>query len=288
MITFNCEYCNYTTNNKSNYNKHLKTTSHINNVKNDNSKTSTNINVNYNTTKLIKNDDKFNNTKIQNKVEKYKCPKCNKILSSAPSLSRHKNKFCSSKNEFQNNDEFKKQLSDIQTLLKIKEIKYENKLKLKELETENKLKMQELDTENKLKIEKLEAKVKLLKTYINSGKSNNINNNVNITVIKYAKENYPDAPALTKMDDYACLENGEDEMVDAIINHQKNNNIHKYLGDFIIKYYKKDNQSDQSLWNTDVSRLSYIIKELVSNEKSVWTKDKEGVKTKKYIIDPST
>lgn len=250
-MVFTCIQCNYKTDNKSNYNKHLKTKLHS-------TKQVTNVNIN-NGNNYISNV--ILNKNIKQKPVEYICSNCNKILASAPSLSRHKSKFCNIKPKDQIIDDLKIQI----------------------LEMKNEMKIKEIETEKNLKIKELETQVKLLNTYI---KSNNMKQNVNITVIKYAQENYPDAPILAKMDDYSCLEDDERKIVKALINHHTNGQLHKYLGDFIIKYYKKEKHEDQSVWNTDVSRLSYIIKEIESTKKSIWTKDKEGIKTKQYIIEP--
>lgn len=245
-MSYFCEKCKYKTDDKSNYNKHLKSKHHI--------------------TKLLDITTKEIDNSVGSFVNvKYECPNCHKTYSSASSLSRHKNKFCKgNKKEMskKTNQIIKKQITN-----KDDEVIHITKSQL----------------EDKLRIKELEAQVSLLNKYINSDK---IAKNVNITVIKYAQENYPDAPPLSKIDDYSCLEDDESELLESIIKKQKDNLLHKYLGDFIVKYYKKDNQSEQSLWNTDVSRLSYVIKELMINNKSVWTKDKEGIKTKEYIIKP--
>lgn len=226
-MSYICDKCEYSTYNKSNYNKHLK--SKIHSINTVNKSTNTNVNIT---------------------SKRHLCPNCHKTYSSAPSLSRHKNKFCN-KQKLESND----------NVIILTQSQLDDKLRIKELETEN----------------------KLLNKYINSDK---INKNVNITVIKYAQENYPNAPVLSKMNDYSSLENNETELLGSLIKYHKDNQLHKYLGDFIIKYYKKENHKDQSLWNTDVSRLSYVIKELIANEKSGWTKDKEGLKTKECIIEP--
>ena len=58
------------------------------------------------------------------------------------------------------------------------------------------------------------------------------------------------------------------------------------MGDFIIKVYKKEKPSEQSIWNTDSSRLTYIIKDLINKKSSKWKIDKKGIKTKKFLIKP--
>jgi len=67
---------------------------------------------------------------------------------------------------------------------------------------------------------------------------------------------------------------------------QKHKTVGKYLGDFIVKLYKKDDPKAQSIWNTDDNRLTYIIRELLHNNSSNWVVDKKGLKTKEYLINP--
>ncbi len=67
-------------------------------------------------------------------------------------------------------------------------------------------------------------------------------------------------------------------------NHKK---LNKFIGNYIITAYKKENPEKQSLWNTDSSRLTFVIKELITNKSSKWKVDKKGVKTKKYLINPT-
>ena len=75
-------------------------------------------------------------------------------------------------------------------------------------------------------------------------------------------------------------------LIASLVYNFNNNCLHKYLGDFIVKYYKKNDPAQQSLWNSDVSRLTYIIKELLVSKESIWNHDYKGVQTKNYIVNP--
>ena len=81
-------------------------------------------------------------------------------------------------------------------------------------------------------------------------------------------------------------DDNDDDFISTLSYNYNNNALHKYIGDFIIKYYKKDNPSQQSMWTSDMSRLTYVIKELLSTNESIWNRDYKGIKTKKYVIDP--
>jgi hypothetical protein len=67
--------------------------------------------------------------------------------------------------------------------------------------------------------------------------------------------------------------------------YDKEKKLIPYLGDIIIKYYKKENPKDQSIWNSDTTRLNYLIRELIDTELT-WTCDKAGLKVNEFIIIP--
>lgn len=239
-----CDECDYGTNNKSNFNRHLKT---------------------------IHEPAK----------ELLSCEKCNQVFSHQSSLSRHENYRCHTiRSEL---DIIKAQFTEYQIAIKAKEMELENKyLKEKNNDLSNEV------TELKSIIETKKDKV------------------YNISVKNYVQQNYPDAPPLIALKEYEPLlyeynedseesedneeidvnKNNVDDLASNLIYNFNNSCLDKYLGEFIVKYYKKDDPSKQSLWSSDTSRLTYIIKELLSNNKTIWSHDHKGIKVKEYIINP--
>lgn len=233
MTEFKCDMCDYITADKSNYNKHIKSLKHLQNIET-----------------IVQNPD-------DNIVM---CEKCGKKFLYMSGYYKHKNGNCAVANNL---------------------IAEENiKLKL-ELEM-----CKQLNTE--------------LKSYITATKEQST---YKISVKNYVQQNYPDAPALEAIEDYTMLRydennrNDEDdnddnqddedyELINMITYNYNHSCLHKYLGNFIIKYYKKEDPSEQSLWSSDISRLTYIIKELLYNKKSIWNHDYKGTKTKDYVINP--
>ena len=129
----------------------------------------------------------------------------------------------------------------------------------------------------------------LLKEILNNNvilSSNQTINNYNVSIKNYVQSNYPNAPALIAPADYAKLKYKNQDLDDALLYHHENKSLHKFLGDFIVNYYKKDKPEDQSVWASDVSRLTYVIKESLAEKKSIWNSDPKGLKTKKMIIQP--
>ena len=72
------------------------------------------------------------------------------------------------------------------------------------------------------------------------------------------------------------------KLSDTLLNLFNNNKLVEYLTLFIKQLYTKENKREQSIFNTDPSRLNYVIKE---NDEP-WTYDKKGIKYVDNIIDP--
>ena len=131
--------------------------------------------------------------------------------------------------------------------------------------------------------------VKPTKTIINN------NQTYNISVQNQIIQTYSKAPILQALDDYEVLDKyDEDEdsnIIEKLINNQKKNSLAKFLGDFIITIYKKDDPTEQSLWSSDTARLTYVIRELMAGknkkkQRFQWNKDAKAIKTAEYIIVP--
>lgn len=221
-MKYNCDICNYSTDDGSNFRRHLKSSFH-----------------NLNETKHIEKN-------INENEEKYTC-ECGKKYSCKQSLSRHRQQHNSNDKEIKN--------------------------------------LQNQVAELTVKLDTIQSK----------GLTNNINNinngtinNTYITVKTYVTNNYPDAPSLIKFNEYNKFESKQDEtnpLANILAYHYRKYNIDKYLGDFIIECYKKDDPSKQSVWSSDISRLNYVVKELLG-KKSLWSKDEKGEKIKEYIVNP--
>ena len=184
------------------------------------------------------------------------CADCNQTLSSISCLSRHQKYYCK--------------------IIKEKE----NEKDIKIMKLESKLKQIESD----IKIDMLTKQVENYKEIITSGKCGVTN--YNISIKKYIQQNYADAPILKKIKNYDELFADDDDFISTLVYNYNKNILHKYLGDFVIGYYKKDDPMEQSIWNSDVARLTYIVKELLANKESMWNQDCKGAKTKNCIINP--
>ena len=180
---------------------------------------------------------------------KIKCPLCGKQFKYKSGLSRHKNYRCKIK---KNND------SRIQTL---------------------------------------ESQVsKLIDVNLNNSSALKVASqtvNKSISTINYAIKNFKDAPPIglldgEKLDGFIEYEGNTDRSIEEIIiHHFDKKKLHQLLGDLIVKEYKKENPKRQSVWSSDVSRLTFIIRQVVGDTKSnKWIVDKNGIDLTKLIIQP--
>ncbi|ARF09259.1 C2H2-type zinc finger [Catovirus CTV1] len=322
-----CKCCNYSTENKGNYYKHNKSVKHI-----------TNSNKPCNLNGIPTATPPYSHQKppiISNKVipqkvnqsddSKYKCTYCSSTFSRNDSLSRHLRR-CKERENKHNllENEFEKY-----KIIKEKEIEFRNKemdLHNKELDIIKKEENIKLRTE----LEKLRAELELMKQKehiyensienIKSQYENHIDTLKNenrfqkhliesaggmikksMNTMSYLLLNYNEAPKLAPLSNYSIISKDTETLINDLIHYNKKGNFEKYIGDFIIKQYKKDNPDLQSLWSSDIERLNYFVRELINNKNSDldnsiqndsknakinWTVDKKGIKVKKFIIDP--
>jgi hypothetical protein len=76
-------------------------------------------------------------------------------------------------------------------------------------------------------------------------------------------------------------------LVEDIALFYKYKSLHSMIGDFLIENYSKKDKSKQALHVTDSSRMKYIYATLENEMKSVkWKTDPKGVNIGKIIIDP--
>lgn len=205
-------------------------------------------------------------------------------------------------------------------IAKFESIQKENTLlkqKLKDEESQRKI----LEKEN----EKLEA---INKIYAETANKNKI---INIGTFNYINTNFKEAPPLQKITNFVINgidtndETQHNKFIEDIIHYYNLEELHCFLGDHLVKLYKKKNINEQSFHTTDVSRLNYVVrildntielyetseeetneshkddeimelhkeyknklKKLLDNKKAndIWTTDKNGYKICKLLIDP--
>jgi hypothetical protein len=120
-----------------------------------------------------------------------------------------------------------------------------------------------------------------LKTLVN-GAGEVVNN-----AVKYLNKRHPNAPVFKKMNNFSLLEK-EKDLFGMVISKYMNKVTYKYLGDVIRNYYVTDDPDGQTVWVSDVARLTYELKIYIdeTNNKSKWVKDKKGVTICEEAIIP--
>lgn len=220
-----CNICNYKTNDRSNYHKHLKSQKHI------------------------KTSEKSTNTF----GDSIRCEICNIVFTRRSSLIRHISKC-----------------RDNVLLTELKNLKKENE-QFKVMTDHLKEKEEIYRSENDL----------LRKLLVQSDRSDN-----SLPTLLYKHcDNAPPIYTIpaSKVEE---LEISKDRLVKEFISAERHKILHEKLGKFIVMHYKKDNIEDQSIFNTDTARLSYMIRELIFDDITRWVPDKNGLKATKYMITP--
>jgi hypothetical protein len=247
------------------------------------------------------------------------CDNCGQEFTAQSNLCRHKKKSCHHKQDDKKKlnltiDENVKLKNDL-LLLESKNLDLEKKYTVLEKEANAKY----LDLEKKYSV--LEKENEYLKNDVTLYKSSYLKmleqsfeknlsmmdktadlatinaNNVtkSISTSKFITQRLTQAPPLimNKKEVSGLLEYTPDKKyqpIDYIFSSYDNKELDKWIGDLIIKIYKKENPFDQSIWSTDTSRFSFLVCQVVQNasgKKNEWITDKSGHKVTEIIIDPT-
>jgi len=299
MKNYICDSCNFTTNNKTNYDNHLHTKTHIENITPEG---------------------------------QFCCNICLKIFKHKSNLCTHK-KLCYDKkinnNYYENDSKYKNNKVDnilIENLLlkqKLQFIEEKAKLesKLVKEKTEKVLLKEKNKTEKELLKEFQKEKTKLLKEtnkqllkskdeQIDLVQHNNIESarhaysegKMNaLTFVSLCYNKTSKMPSIPMDSDYVTADVKSDkdikywieqkpEFADEYIAERllfiyDSKGFINYITNIVVKAYKTDDPAEQTFWASDVSRLIYIVRSTI-NQKDEWVYDKKGVIIKESIIDP--
>lgn len=292
MTVYKCDLCVFTTERYHNYKVHLISNKHIRNIE------------------LNKNNIKLK--KKSNKNISFRCKYCNKPFTDKSNLYRHQKHYCNDNKNYENDndniiqyiksleDKINKmgqqicqqpivpfispqieQFMDYQINKQIGKIGKQNEKPILED------KIDELIDIIKINAETINTTAEALNTTAETAKNS-------ISMLKYASKNFKDAPPiylLNKKDITKLIaydkKNKNNKIEDYIVSAYKTKTIYSFMGDLIISSYKKVNPKDQSIISTDVSRLTFIIKQLIAGtNQSEWVTDSKGVKITTLIITP--
>ena len=133
------------------------------------------------------------------------------------------------------------------------------------------------------KIEYLEKQIETYECLLRSAFAPQTINN-----FTYINNTFPNAPALESRDSYVnLLESKKKTLMEVLSMYYEDKRLIGFIGDYIVKYYKKKEPKEQSLWSSDIARLTYIISQACNKKGTVWNYDKKGNQMKKIIIEPA-
>jgi hypothetical protein len=286
---YECTICNYKTPYSGNFSSHIKTIKHCRLicVKSDTSgKTIETIHDVAEDVALMLHDATYSATSKTIVLEKKKnknfiCEICSGNFKHHSSYYRHK-KTCTQSTPKDDN-------------ITINELEMKLQYSEKEKEMFKKLEYE--------KDEIIKEKTQLLNTFMANANHiiNKANDNTKITAqamqtvsvsaLKYANDNFNNAPVLMPLENFninnLSFDNEQDreQLIETLIYNAKQKSLDKLLGDHIVKCYKKENPEEQSFHTTDCSRLNYIVCNLIENALT-WAVDKSGIKICSSIVKP--
>jgi len=231
-------------------------------INDNNGNNGNNVTINGNTEHtIIKNIKKCEENDL---IFKKNICRCGKIFSHRSGLSRHK-KICNNLNEFTN---------------------YENKIK--------NLEQQLVNIQNTmLQTQCVNNTIKNNMSNNNGSFNNVINDNKTINVVTYLNNNYNNVQPLKMLETnsitklLAHIDLGNNHTIeDHIIYYHSKYLLDQFIGDMILKEFKKSNPKFQQVWLSDLPRLSFLVRTAISKDESIWHSDKKGIILTKNIITP--
>jgi len=267
-----CIACEYTTSSSSNFKKHTNGNNHKKLIS------------------VLKEIEQLKQQTYSKQINENMCEYCNKSFTHSKALVVH-HKTCKDIKNMQN--QYENKINELQ-------LKYESEIKLKESMEKTLISKDETIKTLKEQFARVDAEVNYLKSIVNA--SGTILSK-SVSTLQYLINNYKTSPPFKIMDDISSIQNNGGDydndapdnndlvtkntlFVENLIFKYKHNLLVKYLGDYIIKKYKKNDPSQQSVWNSDVARLSYIVRHKINDDSVEWRTDKKGKVTEQIAIDP--
>jgi len=225
-MNYCCDVCNYETFNHAHWNRHIESDKHKKNSAID--------------SETKNNHDKKTNASI-------KCQYCNASFTKISNLYRHQRTTCVTK---------------IETNLELKFNKMIAEKESQHVQEINRLKQQMLEiqvAEMRKQIEKLEyANTQMHET----NKISSTTLDKSVSALTYLTTTRKKAPVLQQITQEKAKEllHYEKRLYDFILHHNSEGTLDQYIGDIILKYIKKEDPDEQSVWPCLIADFTSAIK----------------------------
>jgi hypothetical protein len=239
----------------------------------------------------------------------YECKICGTTFTAKSNLSRHKKNVCILKEIQHNNDIKDLEVKYIELDKLYTKVSAENEYLKKSIQDLLLFKMSYMSMLEKsydtnvymlektydTNVQMFETNNKIMEINSETTKINAEASIKSLSTAKYISKNLNKAPPLTyeKKEIVGLLEYNNSKRykpVDYVIYNYTLGKLDEWVGNIIVKVYKKENPFDQSIWVTDNSRFSYYIFDVIENasgKKHEWITDKSGTKVIEKIITPT-
>ena len=258
-----CKHCNYSTNDKSNWKRHINSKKHIGIINN-------NLPIDVESVNNIIKNNNLTNELIFDKT-KYELMKQTDDL-----LLNEKNKQIEDKDKqidyLKNIIETMKNTNNTTGNIADKSISTLNYV-ITNFKKAPQLHQLEYDQAKEI----LESEFDKVKKVIEFNDNKQLKKEKKVTNSDTESEEPPD---LTQ-------EEKEKMYVEKLLHLHEQKQIVQHIKEIITPLYKTDDPKKQSIWNTDAQRLNYLIRDIVGKQLD-WISDKKGKKLINYVIQPIT
>ncbi len=227
---------------------------------------------------------------MDNNNNNLKCNFCELQFNYKSSMNRHMKYYCHMKKQIEEkikieqecakkeSENTKKELEDTK-----RELKY-TKRKLENTVNELDITKKELELLKTKMMQKMETQIEYLyDTHKNSASTLDKSMDA-LTFLMTHRKNAPELRKLTHKKAQELLTN-EAKLYTHLLHHNEEKTLDQYIGEIILTHVKKNNPDEQSVWNSDVSRLTFLIREIV-DESPTWLRDPKGAAFNEKIIVP--
>lgn len=120
----------------------------------------------------------------------------------------------------------------------------------------------------------------------------NILNQKSINVVAYVNQNYSDAKPLIPLKEKDVMqilyvdESCGHSLEEIIIFQHSKYLLDKFLGEFIVTKYVKQDPKKQQIWSSNIKKLTFLVRHVLNKTDKVWLKDSNGVCITKHVITP--